>query len=320
MSFTQIKGQDFAINNLKKFIQTGKVPPAMIFYGPAGVGKAKIAVEFAKTLNCQNLGADFEPCDMCQSCKQIEMQTHPDIIFADYKYQAALLKEEVEDQQNIKIETVRSLTNASQQKAVAAKWKVFIIDKAERLVPAAANALLKFIEEPPQNTVWILISSKREAMLSTIKSRCQSISFAPLSTQIITEILQDNYIEKDLAQKAAKFAEGSTENAFLIASLLEDFSPLSRDASFATQVALNLPRTLAQARPKVNIILDMISQKIHTDWLNENDEKTKNKLAKLIQDFVFYKKALKQNVAPQMVAETALVKAENSNINIQEIL
>ena len=281
MSFTQIKGQDFAINNLKKFIQTGKVPPAMIFYGPSGVGKAKVAVEFARALNCQNLGEDFEPCEMCQSCKQIEMQTHPDIIFADYAYQAALLKEEVEDQQNIKIETVRSLTTASQQKAVAAIWKVFIIDKAERLVPAAANALLKFIEEPPQNTVWILISSKRETMLSTIKSRCQSISFAPLSTQIITEILQDNYIENDLAQKAAQFAEGSTENAFLIASLLEDFAPLSRDASFATQIALNLPRTLAQARPKVNIILDMLTQKIHKNWLQANDEKTKNKLAKL---------------------------------------
>ena len=129
MSFAQIKGQDFAIKNLKKFIQTGKVPPAMIFYGPAGVGKAKIALAFAKALNCEKLGADFEPCDMCQSCKQIEMQTHPDIVFADYAYQAALLKEEVEDQQNIKIETVRSLTTASQQKAVAAKWKVFIIDK-----------------------------------------------------------------------------------------------------------------------------------------------------------------------------------------------
>ena len=320
MSFTQIKGQDFAINNLKKFIKTGKVPPAMIFYGPAGVGKAKAALAFAKALNCQNLGEDFEPCEMCQSCNQIEMHTHPDIIFADYNYQAALLKEEVEDQQNIKIETVRSLTTASQQKAVAAKWKVFIIDKAERLVPAAANALLKFIEEPPQNTVWILISSKRETMLSTIKSRCQSISFAPLSEQVITEILQDNFIENDLAQKAAVFAEGSTENAFFIASLLEDFAPLSRDASFATQVALNLPRTLAQARPKVNIILDMLTQKIHKNWLQANDEKTKNKLAKLIQDFVFYKKALKQNVAPQMVAETALVKAENSNINIQEIL
>ena len=320
MSFTQIKGQDFAINNLKKFIKTGKVPPAMIFYGPAGIGKAKVAVEFAKALNCEKLGEDFEPCELCQSCKQIEMQTHPDIMFADYAYQAALLKEEVEDQQNIKIETVRSLTTASQQKAVAAKWKVFIIDKAERLVPAAANALLKFIEEPPQNTVWILISSKRETMLSTIKSRCQSISFAPLSTQIITEILQDNFIEQDLAQKAAQFAEGSTENAFLIASLLEDFAALDRDASFATQVALNLPRTLAQARPKVNIILDMLTQKIHQNWLTEQDEKTKNKLAKLIQDFVFYKKALKQNVAPQMLAEAALVKAENSNINIQEIL
>lgn len=320
MNFAQIKGQEAAITNLKNFIKTGKVPPAMIFYGPAGVGKATAALAFAKALNCQDLSADFEPCENCQSCRQIEAQTHPDIIFADFAYQAALLKKEEDEQQNIKIETVRSLTTASQQKAVAAKWKVFIIDKAEKLVTAAANALLKFIEEPPQNTVWILVSSKRETMLSTIKSRCQSIPFAPLSNQIIEEILVDNYIESDLAKKAAQYAEGSTANAFLIASLLEDFSPLDRGAGFATQVALNLPRTLAQARLKVNIILDMLLQKTHQNWLKEQTETGKKNLAKLIQDLVFYKKALKQNVAPQMVAEAALVKAQISNINIQEIL
>ena len=320
MNFAQIKGQETAISNLKNFIKTGKVPPAMIFYGPAGVGKATAALAFAKALNCQDLSADFEPCENCQNCCQIEAKTHPDIIFADFAYQAALLKKEEDEQQNIKIETVRSLTTASQQKAVAAKWKVFIIDKAEKLVPAAANALLKFIEEPPQNTVWILISSKRETMLSTIKSRCQSIPFAPLSKEIIEDILVDNYIESDLAKKAAQYAEGSTANAFLIASLLEDFSPLDRGAGFATQGALNLPRTLAQARLKVNIILDMLLQKTHQNWLKEQTETGKKNLAKLIQDLVFYKKALKQNVAPQMVAEAALVKAQISNINIQEIL
>ncbi len=320
MNFANIKGQESAISNLKNFIKTGKVPPAMIFYGPAGVGKAMAALAFAKALNCQNLGSDFEPCELCTNCKQIEAKTHPDIVFADFTYQAALLKEEPEEQQNIKIETVRALTTAAQQKAVAAKWKVFIIDKAEKLVTAAANALLKFIEEPPQNTVWILISSKRETMLPTIKSRCQSIPFAPLSTEVIKEILTDNLIENDLAQKASLYAEGSTENAFLIASLLEDFAALERGSGFATQIAFNLPRTLAQARPKVNIILDMLLQKTHQLWLKEKDEKNKKNLAKFISDLVFYKKALKQNVAPQMLAETALIKAQISNINIQEIL
>ncbi len=320
MNFAQIKGQEAALSNLKNFIKTGKVPPAMIFYGPAGIGKATAALAFAKALNCQDLSADFEPCENCENCRQIEAKTHPDIIFADFAYQATLLKEEEDEQQNIKIETVRALTTASQQKAVAAKWKVFIVDKAEKMVTAAANALLKFIEEPPQNTVWILISSKRETMLSTIKSRCQSIPFAPLSNTVIEEILVDNYIESDLAKKAAQYAEGSTANAFLIASLLEDFAPLDRGAGFATQIALNLPRTLAQARPKVNIILDMLLQKTHQNWLEDQTENGKKDLAKLIQDLVFYKKALKQNVAPQMVAEAALVKAQISNINIQEIL
>lgn len=320
MSFASIKGQENAITNLKNFIRTGKVPPAMIFYGPAGVGKAMAALSFAKALNCQELGVDFEPCDNCLSCRQIEAKTHPDIVFADFAYQATLLKKEEDAQQNIKIETIRALTTASQQKTVAAKWKVFIIDKAEKLGIGAANALLKFIEEPPQNTIWILISSKRETMLPTIKSRCQSIPFAPLSSQIIENILVDNYIESDLAHKAALYADGSTENAFLIASLLEDFAPLERDASFATQIALNLPRTLVQARQKVNIILDMLLQKSHQNWLEENTEKGKKELAALMASLGFYKRALKQNVAPQMVAEAALVKAQISNINIQEIL
>lgn len=320
MNFKQIKGQESALTNLKNFIKTGKVPPAMIFHGPAGVGKAKAAIAFAQALNCQNLSADFEPCGLCPNCLQIENKAHPDVIFADFNYQAALLDEEFGDQQNVKIETVRTLTTASQQKASFGKWKVFIIDNAEKLVTAAANALLKFIEEPPQNTVWILISSKREAMLATIKSRCQSIPFAPLKTDTVEEILRDNFIEASLAHKAALYADGSTEKAFLIAGLLEDFASLPRDCSFASQIALNLPRTLAQARPKVNIILDMLLQKAHQNWLEEKDEKNKKGIAKLISDFVFYKRALKQNVAPQMIAETALIKAENAQINIQEIL
>jgi len=320
MSFREIKEQETAIISLKNFIKTGKIPPALIFHGPAGVGKAKAAVAFAKALNCQDLSADFEPCDNCQSCRQIEAKMHPDIVFADFAYQAILMKEEEEKQQNIRIETVRYLTNLSQQKAVAAKWKVFIIDKAEKLVPAAANALLKFIEEPPKNTVWILVSSKRESMLPTIKSRCQSIPFAPLSNKMIEDILVDNYVESDLAKKAVLLAGGSSENAFLIASLLEEFTPLERDAGFATQIALSLPRTPALARPKVNIILDMLIQKAHQNWLAENTEKGKKNLAEFIANLVFYKRALKQNVAPQMVAEAALVKAQNLNINIQEIL
>ena len=104
MNFVNIKGQEEAISNLKNFIKTGKVPSAMIFYGPAGVGKATAALSFAKALNCQNLGADFESCELCANCKQIEAKTHPDIIFADFAYQASLLKEEPEEQQTTPVD------------------------------------------------------------------------------------------------------------------------------------------------------------------------------------------------------------------------
>lgn len=319
MGFRKILGQEKAINALKGFISSKRVPRAMIFYGPAGVGKATTALEFAKTLNCLDPDAQtrFDNCGVCQNCRHIDSKTHPDIIFADYAYQAALRKEEIEKQQSIKVDTVRSLTAASQQKAVSAAWKVYIIDSAEKLLEEGANALLKFIEEPPENTLWILVSSKKETMLNTIKSRCQSISFAPLSAEAVANILKDNFVESSVAAKAASYAQGSTSKAMAAAEIINDLGILPGGAGFAPQAALNLPRTLSQSRAQVSCMLDMLSVLAHRKWISAKTDRELEDLKNLLAKIVFYKKALGRNVSPSLVLEAALIAAEGFGVNLK---
>lgn len=316
MSFSKIQGQEKAIETLKGFIKSGRVPPALIFSGPAGVGKATTALEFAKTLNCldSDSNKNIDNCSFCQNCKHIDAKTHPDIIFADFEFQANLRGEEVEKQQTIKVDTIRHLTALSQQKATLAKWKVFIVDNAEKLQTEGANAMLKFIEEPPANTLWILITSKREAMLSTIKSRCQIINFAPLSNEILLDILKDNMVEEDLAKESLKYAQGSSTMALKASEILEDFSSLNKGPAFAMEAARSLPRTLAQSRPYASCIIDMLAYKTHQTWLEATQEKQKTDLKELLNKLVFYKKALTRNVAPSLVVEGAIIHAQQNNI------
>lgn len=316
MSFKKIQGQEKAIETLKNFIKSGRIPPALIFSGPAGVGKATTALEFAKTLNCtdEESNKEIDNCSLCKNCKHIDAKTHPDIAFADFEYQANLRGEELEKQQNIKVDTIRHLTALSQQKATLAKWKVFIVDNAEKLQTEGANALLKFIEEPPANTLWILITSKREAMLSTIKSRCQIINFAPLSDEILLNILKDNMVEEGLASEALIYAQGSSTLALKASEILEDFSTLNKGASFAMEAARSLPRTLAQSRPYASCIIDMLVYKTHKTWLSADTEKQKTDLKELLNKLVFYKKALTRNVAPSLVVESAIIRAQQNQI------
>ena len=320
MGFKKILGQEKAVETLKGFISSGRIPRAMIFHGPAGCGKAMTALEFAKMLNCMDEASNkvYDNCSLCVNCKHIDAKTHPDVIFADFAYQAALRKEEVEKQQSIKVDTVRALTAASQQKPVLAKWKVYIIDSAETLLAEGANALLKFIEEPPQNTVWILISSKKEAMLSTIKSRCQAVAFAPLPEDILINILKDNFVEDSIARRAVKYAQGSSAKAMSAAEILNDIAALPGGAAFPTAFALNLPRTLAVSRAQVSFALDMLAVAAHESWINGKDEARGEELKNLLSKLVFYKKAVARNVSPAMVAEAAFISAARQGISLKD--
>ena len=174
------------------------MPQALLFCGPSGVGKKKAALEFAKALNCLDSQAreKGDACGLCAHCRAIDAGTYADVVVADFLYQARLelkkeptdksyeedLEKELAKQQRIKVDTIRDITAKSQQKSAVGGWKVFIVDEAQSMQAEAANALLKFIEEPPQKTVWILLTDKKAAMLKTILSRCQPCSLLPCRT------------------------------------------------------------------------------------------------------------------------------------------
>ena len=182
MPFSAIKGQEAAISFLKSSIRNNKLSHAYIFAGPEGVGKRLTAINFAKSLNCLN-PLEHEPCETCPSCKKINNSTHPDVFIIG--------NEEEEDA--IKMEDVRRLIKDIYLKPFEAKKKVYIIDGAHNMKHEAANALLKTLEEPPTDSILILITENLKALFHTIVSRSQVVRFFPLKTGQIESILKKEY-------------------------------------------------------------------------------------------------------------------------------
>lgn len=329
--FSDILGQEKAVSYLQKLVREDRVPGAMLFCGPEGIGKRKAALEFAKALNCEDYFSrqNGEACGACANCLAIEKGTHPDITIVDFVSQAHLeMKQDgdeeefekiVAKQQNISIESVRDAATKAQQKAVGGGWKVIIIDHAQTLQygkGAAGNALLKFIEEPPAKTVWILITSKRALMLGTILSRCQLLPFAPLSTAQVEQLLKVHAAELENPSRAAAYSGGSVTGALQAAealALLEGSKFGSAQAPM--QVAAGLSRTAATARKEAQAVLDVLIRALHTTWM-QADETHRISVQNALHKFDEYKRSIRQNVSPALVLETALMSLDGLDIKI----
>ncbi len=214
MSWDSIVGHEHQIRVLKTALGSDRLAHAYLFAGPEGSGKESVAFEVAKILNCRHAGAEHidsnGACGQCESCRQADRFMHPNIEYlfpveavlldpsdpskkenkklteAKERYEALLEEKKrnpfftpaMERSMGILTEQVVML----QQKASLAPRdggkKVFIISQAERLHPSAANKLLKLLEEPPAHVVFILVSSRPESVLPTIRSRCQTILFS----------------------------------------------------------------------------------------------------------------------------------------------
>lgn len=198
--FKDIKGQAQAIRILQKEITTSSISGAYLFTGPAGVGKTLTALTFAKALNCKK--EKMDSCDECSSCQKIEHHNHPDVrIIAP-------------ENGSIKIEQIRDLKREISYKLYEGRKKVWIIDEADKFGLAAANSILKILEEPPPQTVLILTSQTKEGLLPTILSRCEIIRFFPLPLQEIEKIIaQQLPQDSDKIHILAKLARGSVKEA-----------------------------------------------------------------------------------------------------------
>lgn len=197
MSFNEIIGQELAVDLLKKAIEERRLAHAYLFIGPEGTGKSLLATIFAKALNCER-GA-VEPCGECVSCKKIEGGIHPDVV---------VLSPEGKSSQ-IGIDPIRRIEGTMSLKPYEGRTKVFVIDGADKMTEEAANSLLKTLEEPPKDTVLLLLASNMFKLQPTIVSRCQKVLFHPLNERAIMKELIERYgLDEKKAACVSRFSEG----------------------------------------------------------------------------------------------------------------
>jgi DNA polymerase-3 subunit delta' len=203
VSFSGIKGQDSAIDFLKNSIRNDKVSHAYIFLGPSGVGKKLAAVNFAKALNCRD-GRDGGSCDICSQCKKIEASNHPDVlIFSPLK-----------EDSSFGIDKIRAVTKDIGLRPYEGRKKIYILDSADSMTQEAQNALLKTLEEPPSDSILILIVENINDVFATIQSRAKRVRFFPLGCEVIEEILVNNYkLEKEKARILSRISSGALGKA-----------------------------------------------------------------------------------------------------------
>jgi DNA polymerase-3 subunit delta' len=192
VSWNKVRGHDALVEGFRRAVARGRLAHAYLFTGPVGVGKRLFAVELAKSLLCDNAAeGSLQACDRCPSCVQVEAGTHPDF-FTSIRPPEAL---------EFPIDLMRELCQSFALKSARGRGKVILLDDADDLNEEAANCFLKTLEEPPPRSVLILVGSTPDRQLKTIVSRCQVIRFAPLSPQLVDELLQAQGID-DAALRA----------------------------------------------------------------------------------------------------------------------
>src|SRR5919109_2030307 len=205
MFFTNVLGHEFQKGALRRAVRESRISHAYLFSGPDGIGKKLIALEFGKILNCvstyESGEADLKntACD-CPSCRKIEKGIHPDVLLVEYK-----------GTKDIKVDQIREEVEEKLYfRPFEGRFKVAILDEAERMNQNAQNAFLKTLEEPPPDSVIILITSQPQSLLPTIRSRCQLLEFSPLPEEILVEeIRKRKNLSPDEAVLCARLSGGS---------------------------------------------------------------------------------------------------------------
>jgi DNA polymerase-3 subunit delta' len=215
--FDELIGNSRVKAVLKRMLVTDRLPGAMLFTGEEGVGKKLFALEIARALNCRT-PKDHEACGVCPSCVRIRKLNYPtrddadewtQIIWTDHPDVGLV----VAPRRVLRVEQMRQIEKEANYRPVEGKARVFLIDEADKLNDASANALLKVLEEPPRTSHLILITARPAMLLPTILSRCQMIRFSPLTPAEIESYLVKNETDVKTARLRARAAGGSMGRA-----------------------------------------------------------------------------------------------------------
>jgi len=307
MKFSEIIGQEVAVDILKRSIENNRSHHAYLFVGADGVGKRTTAIAFAKGLNCRSSYSDG--CDRCDSCRKIENGTHPDVELISPR----------EGGLTISIDQIRKLQRRVSYKPLEGNWKVYIIDDAASATEEAANCLLKTLEEPPPQVILILITENIYRLLSTVRSRCQLILFRQIPRNLIEKTLRDQYqVPSDEARSLAWLSSGSIGRAVYYlerktpefeerlreifergGSLLEDYGSLFQ---FSAEISRDRESTLEL----LNFLLGDLGRKFV-----ENPSILKQKKIEIVMETV---NLIKRNVNVNLAMDGMLLKLTQTEV------
>ena len=233
-NFSQLVGQEVVARTLKQAVEQDKISHAYLFSGPRGTGKTSVAKIFAKAMNCPNQ-VGGEPCNNCYICQAVTDGSLEDVI-------------EMDAASNNGVDEIRDIRDKSTYAPSIAQYKVYIIDEVHMLSTGAFNALLKTLEEPTPNVVFILATTELHKIPATILSRVQRFEFKSIKTQDIRDhifqILEKEGIdyETEAVEIIARRAEGGMRDAL---SILDQALSLTQEATLTTAVSEEITGTIS---------------------------------------------------------------------------
>ena len=334
MSFSRILGQDQPKQIITKALHNDRVAHTYLFYGLESVGKKLSAIEFAKALNCENSGPN-DACDRCPSCVKIERRVHPDFFLVEPVKSSPGATEAI-----IRIDQIRELQKKLGYLPYEGKVKVAVVDSAETMNLQAANTFLKTLEEPPGDTVLILIATNPYLLLPTIVSRCQGVKFHPLSVAVVEQILRkkreqdpERIAEEEIAFRAmrsmGRISVAMQDDILEAGQYRNELLNLIRDVSFDRMDAIfSWSRATAKQSESLQTVLDelldllrdlaMIKARGDSQILHNRDffeklrplaaEKKMSSLLKMFDSVHRTKAALSGNANALLSLETMLIQ------------